>query len=80
MNKACVLRLSKMKTRKILFVTNLSLVILLGAGWFLFYWMILLDDITKMPHALTANEVILGLNIIFAASLILLPITYGRRK
>jgi len=70
----------KMKTGKILFVTNLSVAIFLGAGWFLFYWMILFDDITVMPHALSANGVILGLNIIFVASLGLLPITYRRMK
>ena len=69
-----------MKTKKILFITNLSLVIFLGVGWFYFYSMILLDDITRMPRALTINATILGLNIIFAASLILLPIAYRNRK
>jgi hypothetical protein len=69
-----------MKTRKILFITNLLLVIFLGVGWFYFYSMILLDDITRMPRALTINATILGLNIIFAASLILLPIAYRNRK
>lgn len=69
-----------MKTRKILFVVNLSLVIFLSAGWFYFHSMILLDDITRMPDALTRNIAILGLNIIFVASLIFLPITYRKRK
>jgi len=69
-----------MKSRKILFIVNLSLVIFLGVGWFYFYSMILLDDITRMPRALTINAAILGLNIIFAASLILLPTTYRNRK
>jgi len=69
-----------MKTRKILFITNLSLVIFLGIGWFYFYSMILLEDITRMPRAITMNAAILGLNIIFATSLILLPITYRNRK
>jgi len=69
-----------MKSRKIRYIANLSLVILLGVGWFYFYSMILLDDITRMPRALTMNAVILGLNIIFAASLISLPITYRKRK
>ncbi len=69
-----------MKTRKKLFITNLLLVIFLGVGWFYFYSMILLDDITRMPRALTINATILGLNIIFAASLILLPIAYRNRK
>jgi hypothetical protein len=69
-----------MKTRKIFFIVNLSLVIFLGAGWFYFYSMILLDDITRMPRALTINAAILGLNIIFAASLISLLITYRNRK
>ena len=69
-----------MKTRKIIFIANLSLVIFLGIGWFYFYTMILLEDITRMPRALTINAVILGLNIIFAASLISLPITYRNRK
>jgi len=69
-----------MKSRKILFITNLSLVIFLGIGWFYFYSMILLEDITRMPRAITMNAAILGLNIIFATSLILLPITYRNRK
>lgn len=69
-----------MKSRKIRYIANLSLVIFLGVGWFYFYSMILLDDITRMPRALTMNAVILGLNIIFAASLISLPITYRKRK
>ncbi len=69
-----------MKTRKILFIVNLSLVIFLGVGWFFFYSMILLDDITRMSRALTINATILGLNIIFAASLFSLPITYRNRK
>jgi len=69
-----------MKSRKILFIVNLSLVIFLGVGWFYFYSMILLDDITRMPRALTINVAILGLNIIFTASLISLPITYRNRK
>ncbi len=69
-----------MKNRKILFIANLSLVIFLGAGWFYFYSMILLDDITRIPHALTVNAAILGLNIIFVASLISLLITYRNRK
>jgi hypothetical protein len=69
-----------MNSKKIFFITNLSMVIFLGAGWFLFYHMILLDDIARMPRALTLNGAILGLNVIFASSLILLPITYRRRK
>ena len=68
-----------MKT-KVFFIVNLTLVIFLGTGWFLFYSMILFDDVTRMPRALTRNAAILGLNIIFAASLISLPITYRKRK
>jgi hypothetical protein len=56
------------------------MVIFLGVGWFLFYHMILFDDIARMPRALTLNGTILGLNVIFASSLILLLITYRRRK
>ena len=69
-----------MKTRKVLFIANVSIVIFLSVGWYYFYTMIFLDDITRMPHALTINATILGLNIIFATSLILLPITYRIRK
>ena len=69
-----------MKTKKILFIANLSLVIFLGVGWFYFYSMILLDDITRIPRALTINAAILGLNILFATSLISLPIAYRNRK
>lgn len=69
-----------MKTRKILFIANVSIVIILSVGWFYFYTMIFLDDITRMPRALTINATILGLNIIFVTSLILLPITYRNRK
>jgi len=68
-----------MKT-KVFFIVNLTLVIFLGIGWFLFYSMILFDDVTRMPRALTRNAAIFGLNIIFAASLISLPITYRKRK
>lgn len=69
-----------MKTRKIVFIANVSIVIFLSAGWLYFYSMIILDDITRMPGALTINAAIFGLNIIFASSLILLPITYRNRK
>jgi hypothetical protein len=69
-----------MNSKKIFFIINLSMVIFLGVGWFLFYHMILFDDIARMPRALTLNGTILGLNVIFASSLILLLITYRRRK
>lgn len=69
-----------MKAFKLFYRINLGLVLFLGTGWFYFYWLILTKHIEKMPHAMTMNSVILGLNLLFAASLVLLPISYQRRK
>jgi len=71
---------NKMKKSKLFFGMNLGVVIFLGIGWFYFYWFTLTDDITRMPGAMTANSIIAGLNLLFASSLILLPISYRKRK
>ena len=69
-----------MKTWKALFLINLSFLVFLGIGWIYFYFLIIMKDFTVMPYAMTANETITGLNVIFIINLILLPITYRRRK
>lgn len=69
-----------MKLSKLLYRINLGVVIFLGIGWFYFYSLILTKNIEKMPYAMTINPVIFGLNLMFAASLILLPISYRKRK
>lgn len=69
-----------MKKSKLFYRINLGVVILLGIGWFYFYWFILTTDISKMLNALTTNTVISSLNLIFVASLILLPISYKWKK
>lgn len=69
-----------MKILNLLYRINLGLVLFLGAGWFYFYWLVLTKNIEKMPHAMTMNHTIFGLNVLFASSLILLPILYKKRK
>lgn len=69
-----------MKTSKIIFNINLGLAIFLGAGWVYFYYFILMDDVFRMPSAMTANIAIAGLNALFLASLVLLPFTFRRVK
>lgn len=69
-----------MKNSKIIFYINLGFVIFLAVGWFYFYTMIIMDDITRMPLAMTLNTAITGLNVIFVISLVLLPFTYRLRK
>jgi hypothetical protein len=69
-----------MKTSRIIFYVNLGFVIFLGVGWVYFYSFILMDDVFRMPRVMTANWAIAGLNLIFLASLVLLPFTYRRLK
>jgi len=72
--------MSKMKIRPLSIIAAFGFVIFLGIGWVYFYSFIIMDDISRMPHALTANTVIAGLNAIFLISLVLLPFTYRRGK
>ncbi len=65
-----------MKTSKALFLINLGFTIFLAVGWFYFYALIIMDDISRMPRALMANAAIAGLNAIFLISLVLLPLTF----
>ncbi len=69
-----------MKISKLLYRINLGLVLFLGTGWFYFYWLILTKNIERMFYAMTINSTIFGLNLLFVSSLILLPISYRRRK
>jgi hypothetical protein len=69
-----------MKTSKILFYINLGFAIFLGIGWVYFYSFIILDDISRMPRALTRNAAITELNVLFLISLVLLPLTYRHGK
>lgn len=69
-----------MKTSRIVFYVNLGFAIFLGIGWVYFYSFILMDDVSRMPRAMTLNETIAGLNAIFVISLVLLPFTYRHSK
>lgn len=69
-----------MKTSRIIFYVNLGFAIFLGVGWVYFYSFTLIDDIARMPRAMTLNVTIAGLNLMFLGSLVLLPFTYRRRK
>ena len=68
--------MSEKKKPSKIFYANLGFAIFLGIGWVYFYYFILIDDISIMPRALTTNYTITGLNVIFVASLILIPFTY----
>ena len=70
----------KMKLSKLLYLINLGIVIFLGSGWFFFYWFTLTTDLSNMLHAMTMNYTIAGLNLTFAISLILLPISFKKRN
>jgi len=69
-----------MNLSKLFFRINLGVVIFLAVGWFYFYWFTLTTDVFSMIRAMSANYIIFGLNLIFASSLILLPISYRNRK
>ena len=69
-----------MKLFKLLFRINLGIAISLGIGWLYFYWFTLTTDITGMMPAMSANYIIFGSNLLFASSLVSLPISFRYRK